>query len=384
VLLYLGEAIQGDLEEKSKNFNSAITAVEYLSIAHMEGKHLVTGSRDTLIKIISLGQYLSEKIISLYKKLLYEVPQYGAVGSRLSVYAIIIGFDENETKSLSGEQTTLHIPLRFFNDSSKIQPVNFIAENSDDTKLVRHLCRAYAFEKRLHNLKFNFNPVMGGGDQTAKEYKSSQDKGLFTICVVDSDKNYPDGNIGETARKVKFVNNTSIYSDYRILDCRELENLIPEKQLYLACSDDQTRMRAVNFIKYLEQTTNSEKRLYIDFKNGLKLLDIYSLLPNSPLRNYWGDARKLISDESHVDNECLLSNKCNEKSTCLTEGNKRDCRSIVMHSLGNKICESVVNILDLTSPQKLYESLCTLTKRLWDIIGSFVFSWSCCGIRLII
>jgi hypothetical protein len=145
-----------------------------------------------------------------------------------------------------------------------------------------------------------------------------------------------------------------------------------------------SRNRAVNFLKNLEQNEDREKRLYIDFKNGLKLIDIYSCPPNSHERKFWGDVKKLISENSDVDHECLLSNQCNKKDICLTDGNKRLCRSIVMYSLGSKICESVVNVLDTISPQKLYESLCTLTKKLWTSIGSFVFSWSCCGNRLTI
>lgn len=382
MLLYLDESIQKDLKEDSNNFISTLAAIEYLSLAHSEGKHLVTGSRNTLLKIVSLSEHLSMKNITLFKKILQEVPQYGSMHKKLPIYSVIVNFDGDYQRSSSASQTTIYIPIKFFNDSSKIQPVNLVAENSDDTKIISHLCRAFCFRNRFNNLKFFFKPIMGGGDHTAKEYKALQDKGVFTICVVDSDRKHPADSIGETAKKVKLADDQSVFSDFRILECRELENLISSRQLAEACKNDSSRRRAVNFLENLEETSNGEKRLYLDFKNGLRLLDIFSYKMDSPARDYFGNFKDIICEFSHIDNDCITSGQCSEKKSCLTDGKKRLCKSIIMHSLGDKICEAVVKYLDTLSPQKLSESICKFTEKLWDTIGGFVFSWSCCGIRI--
>lgn len=380
MLIYIDDSIIADLSVESKSFSPTITALEYLAMAHMEGKHLVTGSRKVLTQILSLNGHLSHKNITLYKRLLHEVPQYGCMHTKLSTYCRVFNFESEYKKTKTGDNTIIQLPISFFDDSSKVQPVNLVSENTDDTKLFQHICRAYSFENKLNNIKTKFQPIMGGGDQTAKQFTNYQEKGLFTICVVDSDKQHPNDSFGNTAKKVIEANDRSVFTDYYLLECREIENLISERQLQDVCKGDQNRMRAVNFISKLEKSKNNEKRFYIDFKNGLKLLDILAYPAGSERRKYWGNFKDLICEHSDVDNECIATETCSKKPSCLIE-KKRVCRSIIMYPLGEKIFESSLKILDKLSPLKIVESLCSFTRAQWLSLGSFVFAWSCTGNR---
>lgn len=139
---------------------------------------------------------------------------------------------------------------------------------------------------RVNGVSILFRHVAGAGKNIYKELKKSATHNRdFVYAICDSDKYYPDCEIGDTAKYLEegaeeLHGQGIIHMDYEILEVSEKENLIKPteyKNFYRPNS-------LLNSYLDIEKNQDMSKYLtYLDFKSGLKKSVFYKS------REYYSD-----------------------------------------------------------------------------------------------
>ena len=252
-----------------------------------------------------------------------------------------------------------------------IQKSVLLGENLHDCRFYKMVAKVYASNNRLGTLKLNCEDRLGGGSSITDVYRYTQEEDKrLCLCVVDSDKEFPSGNLGLIAHKLTEIDDESKPISRCIhLSCREVENMFSCKQLDLVIRKEATRMEARRVLGIIEKC-NRHIRFYIDIKNGLTIEKILKL-PNNPCRKYWIDSILAIQRSNGKPTaSCLGMSKCYEKD--------KDCACTIMPGFGEAILENVVEELDRYSIPKIDEMLCEIVRDEWMRVGQVIFSW-CVG-----
>lgn len=268
----------------------------------------------------------------------------------LDVYAVITISKHN---SRVGKELQIN-PFEeadFFLDA----PTYLCTENQRDAQFYQIVCNYYLSHEKMSNMASNYKKWKGGGSDFGNALKD--DNILlenFVFAIADSDKKYPDGKIGETAKSIKFLSHNRYNADYYILiNVSEVENLIPIKMVKKYNSN----------IADIEDTDLS----YFDFKEGLK----YQILYEKNCRAYW------ISNFSRVDIDWeeilkLVKDKSLSEYFDIVRG-----KSSLISGCGKKLLDS---LLDDDGWKNIREEDFTQSQLSeWKEVGKKVFSWTCCS-----
>ncbi len=118
--------------------------------------------------------------------------------------------------------------------------------------------------------------------------------------------------------------------------------------------------RDIRFYKKLAQA-------YI-FWSGLgkiKLWEILHVSPDLPSSKYWLHVLKVMK----IFGSCWSSHPCTDE---------KSCSCIVAHSLGDKILDAVIKVIQEKSDDEVARMVCELLKPEWENIGEIITAW-CCG-----
>ncbi|MEG4584873.1 hypothetical protein QUA54_06440 [Microcoleus sp. MOSTC5] len=269
-MLILIDSSVVDKGEENTWDDETVLALEILATARREGKHLVIAERKTLKKIARCCR-LSEITRNVYTHLSNHATQnFRSYLSVVKRYIEIVNpCLEPQVVENSGQQI-IQVAPRFFNDSESVQKTILLCENSDDAVFYETIAKVYLIWKK-RNVQIVCEPRGGGGNTISSEYINIQKaKKRFCLCIVDSDKIAPDGNLGSTASRLQTQSDsTCINTQTFILDCREIENLIPNSILSELCSGNQERLKA---LKYFENISSAvDIRYFLDLKKGTRM-----------------------------------------------------------------------------------------------------------------
>lgn len=178
-----------------------------------------------------------------------------------------------------------------------------LGENVMDVNIYKALALNYLENNEYRNkILLKFNSLGGGGAETANQYfYSCVHEKKFGICIVDSDKLYPEAKYGETAKKVLNYQNKGI-GEIVILEMRELENMIPiEIFEKLFCHNPDSLFNVFEDINIFREFYN-----FVDLKYGMKTKNLFD--PNC--YNYWKEILSQIKFQNLCEgckNNCLNS-----------------------------------------------------------------------------
>ena len=335
MLILIDSSVVDDGDENTWD-DETVVALDYLATARREGKHSVIANIETLKKIAQCSR-LSQKTRDIYTKLYNRSPQnYKSYPSVVKRYIEIVKpcLEPQVVDSLG--KKIIKVPPGFFNDSKLVQETILLCENSDDAILYETIAKVYLIWKK-NNAQFNAQIVCdrrgGGGNTISSEYINiKQAKKCFCLCIVDSDKIAPDGKLGSTASGLfqsdkiapdgKLGSTASglpqsdstdcIKTQTFILDCREIENLIPNSILSELLSGNSQRLEA---LKILESPSVVEVRCFLDIKQGTRLKEIIKDETNPKVKEFWESKFDLIPNISaRIDNWCLTNWQCSKNS----------------------------------------------------------------------
>jgi len=349
-------------------------AVEFLSLAHREGKHILTGSREILEDILAKCS-LRQRDAAMLERIRNERSQYGHFHLSVNRYVRVVRRAATHIQE-NGSQRIIYISLDKLQDSSTVQKTILLAENLLDTDLYLLFAKVYMSHARMKTLQVVAEQRGGGGSQVVTEYeriRNSQSR--LCLCLVDSDKRAPESSIGDIGRKISAMNSgSSPMCEAVITKVRMIENHFSIRQLEIPSIGNSDRMKAISFLEKMEQHSLLELRQSINFKDGVDLSKIHALPPDAPERSFFKqELKKLASSRAIAESPCLTEDECHGDPTC-------ECG--IMPGFGDAILENTLRELSRMSIPKLKESLCPATRNEWLDIGGIVFAWCCARTRV--
>lgn len=149
-------------------------------------------------------------------------------------------------------------------------PTYLCTENQRDGKFYQIVCNYYLSQERILNMDSRHKTWKGGGSDFGNALKNDSILSEnFIFAIADSDKCYPNGKVGKTAKSIMFLGHNRYNADfYILLNVSEIENMIPLKLVK----------------KYNSHIANlgDSDLSYFDFKEGLK----YQILYEKESRDY--------------------------------------------------------------------------------------------------
>lgn len=345
--------------------DDTVLALENLASARREGKHIVMAKRETLKKI-ALCSRLSQFARNIYHKLYNQSTQFQSYLYAVTRYIEIVNpCYEPQVVSDSGKQIIKVCP-RFFNDSESVQKTILLCENSDDAVLYEIIAKVYLIWKK-RNVQIVCEPRGGGGNTISSEYINIQQaKKRFCLCIADSDKIAPDGNLGSTASRLQTQSDsTCINTQTFILNCREIENLIPNSILSELCSGNPERLKALKYFQNISSAVDI--RDFLDIKKGTRMKEIMQA-SNPKVKSFWEVKLSLIPNiSSCIDKWCQANWQCSS--------NSGECKCKISLGFGESTLSNTVEYLKQKSPHEIAKIVDRSKHSDWEQIGQVVINW---------
>lgn len=362
------DIIDAAIERKDYKINDALDLLLMMAYSCRHGKHIVyvpclrtnTTKLKSLIGLIGLSNanalnYFNNKASGA--KHLFD---------NLSVKAIISYNNPIKTTDNESCRIIWINPV----EHTKFEPwieTYILTENLIDSEFFSYLIRYFLRIKNLRDAKYNFYPLMGGGDTMRKVLENEiLISRHFCLTLADSDKLYPNDVIGSTADKVKELMEQNPFNCgfYVMSNVREIENLIPKKIVVKLCMGK-------------DVSIFDKDPSFFDMKLGLCLVDLY----RDEVCSYWKD---LLQNNELFQERDDIKARCNEKKQYDAEIKSK---GHLLSGFGSNILALALNKSDKPKkkidPQNdLYttkeKDLNTFQQREWEAIGKEMFSWTCC------
>lgn len=236
-----------------------IIALENIIKSHGEGKHLIWMHAATIKELSHVDEFghFTKRTLNA---LVSQSTEYAYLYKQFDFY-VSVNFEDKHALSFS--DGVLNAGYLKFRDSTSTQQPILLAENDHDGEIYSWGARTYLQIRSLHSLKVNIE-ILSGGGSTTYDCFTRLDSGLrFFTCYIDSDKRHPKWPLGSTATRFKYI--PPGYKERRyleILDCHEVENIIPWKVLD-ALYKEKLESSLVH------KSENISFRAYPDHKDGL-------------------------------------------------------------------------------------------------------------------
>lgn len=341
-----------------KNKKSAISVLEKISFAYKYGKHIIYAKYPLLIRIIKI-QSLSKAVRNLYSELksknTFLGSIYNAVNLKTKITYSALSHREQDLIIINPDE---HDSFEFYEET------HLLVENLIDSRFFNFCIEFYKRQKSI-KCETLFYPLQGGGDPIDKVYDLEVHiKQHFCIAITDSDKSYPNANVGQTASKILRVDKKTTPFNcfiYVMSELREIENLIPFNIIKL-----NTNYKHADII---ENNINFNFS-YFDFKDGLKIAKLY----NRNNFNYW-ESNICSSNSQFIQKFQDIEDSIN----CFDKTEYEDywAKENIINGFGNNLLECCLdhysqNFKTITTTELTVEQL-----KEWMSIGKVLFEWSC-------
>lgn len=362
------DIIDAAIEKKDYEINDALDLLLMMAYCCRHGKHIVRvpclrtniPKMKSLIGLIGLSN--ARALNSLNNKVSCAKPLF----DNLSVKAIISYNNPIKTTDNESCRIIWINPLEHTSFEPWIE-THVLTENLIDSEFFSYIIRYFLKIKNLRGAKYNFYPLMGGGDTMRKVLENEiLISRHFCLTLADSDKLYPNDVIGSTANKVKELMEQNPFNCgfYVMSNVREIENLIPKKIVVKLCMGK-------------DVSIFDKDPSFFDMKLGLCLVDLY----RDEVCSYWKD---LLQNNVLFQERDGIKARCNEKKQydVAIKG-----KGHLLPGFGSDILALALNKSDkqkkkLDSKNDLYSitkrDLNTFQQREWEAIGKEMFSWTCC------
>jgi len=350
-------------------------ALENILGCYREGSHIVVCTPALCLAIKNRLFNNSTTQVWLLRSLAEEWPilsgHFGKIGSGVE----ISGDVETAQATDAGSFRLLRVPIKMFAKVGLTQPSTVLTENLDDADFLGVMARVYAAQNGLSPI-LKLNKVGGGGSTTAQQFANIQSNQCqFCLCVVDSDKKSPDGGIGDTSKAVRRIHDVSNpLVAVAITPCHELENTIPEA-LFQVISGSPTVLASAESISALKAHASPGSFEHVDFKNGVKLLDLITFGHGSPDSTFW--AGSLAKAKAKAGASLTVSEACLKNWAC---NNTAACSCVLLHPLGDNLLRNCNVYFEDTTVHRIKRLIDPHCQPMWTHLGRIVFEW-CCGWR---
>jgi hypothetical protein len=290
-------------------------ALENLGISAFQGHHLVGGSRQVLQRILEL-QGLSNRAKSAFRAANDRAMDFHALKQSISRRILAT----RNVLEAQFEPPQWHVPLRRFSEQIALQSPALLAENLSDARFYCELADKFRWHCKYRSLCFSAVPVGGGGSTTSVELRERiETHPRFTLCIVDSDREFPEAPLGNTAASCLAVLPTDTWhGKLKILWVRELENLLPQEWLCETTSGSQNP-NVTDTIRMLDTSQATFLRRFCDFKSGFTSCELISS-DSIAIRALTKANLHLISMRRPMVSACIAADSCALETPCFKQG----------------------------------------------------------------
>lgn len=376
MLFCLADSLVDGLASGDRAHDATVHALQELASARHDGCHAIYGSAFVLDAAASCID-LSAEARSVYRNIRTNLAPLKSLYDFVKrVVEIVLPSSRLEVRDEGNGRRVFKLPADLVT-LPLLRPTVLMSENLIDARVYRDMTEAYLYRIRVRGgSRLRAETRGGGGSQIYAEYGSLKgSRESLCVCVVDSDRHYPDCKMGDTAAKVVAEDERQTWplSELLVLPVHEVENLIPTA-IYQECAQgNPQRTRAVQSLQAIEKSQYAEHRFYLDIKNGLRLRDIVRVGEQHPYFLYWAPVAKNGREgEVRGNPDCWCALECGETG---------DCACVVCDGFGD-ILEAVSACLHEMTAQKRAEALDDLVLRAWDQIAPVIASWLWCEPRM--
>lgn len=279
-------------EISTNNFDEAlddpevVLAVERVLHAHACGLHVFVPSTRVLktLRCCAHFGFMSQQIL---KTIDDRYAELAGLAKNLRFTLDLVPQPAFSATRSNGRRA-VQVPIRDLARSRLPERVAVVFENAGrDRQFWDVVVRAW-LERQGYRIRFSMDPVNGGGSGTADEFERCLLSGRWALCIVDSDKTFPDDCFRNTANAVaekwggllRSHPNAHILGTALILPVREMENLIPPETLDWIFEDSRESVRKIAALSRLmkidaDRGVERERFRYgfVDLKDGHSFQD---------------------------------------------------------------------------------------------------------------
>ncbi len=368
-MLYVLDESIAELASSGGLISSNLAAMQYLLLSSIEGNHRVWANRSTLRALYECNDF-DRREKQAITRLLERVASDGSLKNKLSVYVKVVAHPGIPNSVTENNRRQIQIPLSWFDSSGKIQPTILLGENLSDALVLSKLAECAIVLNGLSFLPVKLRPNHGGGSTIPHVMNHNISNHNFCLCIVDSDKDFPDSPMGTTARSVQHYKNPSLYPLAEVLETRgrDLENSLPNIFYKTSCAPSSQMSKLL-----CDLTTKSEHELryFIDIEKGLNLKTFFAM-DDPVMKAYWEGKIPTIIKSTGID---LRSGNCTNSGACDKPTN---CACVLIKGNSNDILSNFHSQYSATDGHALTSWLDDSVKTEWKELGFAILGW-CCG-----
>lgn len=369
MLLFIDKTFVQDILD---NNQLAISAINLIALGRRQGNHFVLADRNNL-KLIRDNKFINADTKRVFTYLYENYPSFAVIKNKLTFFInITSGLNKMTLKNI-GSANICEISYDYFQDLKIATETVVIGENQSEINFYKYIAKYFKEQVGLASISLKCQPRMGGGNTTRVVYSNeqSQEK-TFCLCFVDSDKKYPQANIGDTLKAVKKADKADkLLAQYYSLNVREIENIIPLNILEKVTCHDVNHEFGYNTLKKIIESDNYKDVLFLDIKNGLSITN-YRRIKDVNLKSFINTicTNADLYTQEQLD-EFLKVEKEDDIET-----------KIVIQGLGSNVLDRTIKYIDEypnTKPSFDFNE----QKDEWCRIGEIFVNWTCCDARIL-
>lgn len=340
-------------------------ALENLLCSYKEGKHILTAEDvRSFDSVLSDGRF-SSRAKGAAKSCIAKAPELNGLRKALPHF-VEVGDSSTAHGSFytSGPHIIMRARLDWFSDSVAVQTPLLLCENGDDSRLYMLFAEAL-ISRRRWKTQIALTVRGGGGSDVAAQLRSDECARRMLLCILDSDRKRPEGALGATAKAALGVEmDDKALSRLEVLDCRELENLIPWPVVVECMMKPGSAQReAVAEIENARDRSAAAFWDFVDLKEGLTGYDAFSPAVDKNTRHFW------------LSSGLVRSHDCSEGDVRCEA--RRACKCVALPGLGEAVIRRVIEHLERMSAVKLAEALKLDDAPALNRVAELVASWGC-------
>lgn len=356
MLFYLDDSLIVD--SKDAKFFEIKKSVRNLALCVVESKHLLTGSYIVIEHFEGVFRGNEDEVSILFHNMKRDFA-ICAIPSCLTYYIEVVNGEPKELQTNNGV-TIGQVHYNFFVDTYSCQACALVGEDRRDTEFYKHIIDWYLSVYLGVNLKYSFDGIRGGGDNTEEEIIEQKRRKRVCLGIVDTDKKYPTDIVksNSTCGKCRNITNSALCRVI-VLNVQEVENIIPLNYINKLEWKDGAEINKMHFDELCYRAKSEYLLPFFDLKKGIRKKDIMGNL------GYYNFAK-----------ECFLQNRYINKDFdfegYLSTLNDDDYVYRPLKSaLFKVVCEELLNKKNLKPELMEYQEV------EWKNIGEAIMNFAC-------
>jgi hypothetical protein len=355
-----------------------VDGIDCLAMGVAEGSHRIIGSRQVLTNLSGQVAF-QRKTRNVFQRALGRVAEEGKLKALLNVYGRIqAGPAAIPVSKTINNQREITFPLRWFDQSSKVQRTILLGEHLSDAHVLQKVAEAGAALANLNHLPIRCRPNLGGGSTISLVLAANISANSFCICIVDSDRACPGGTLGGTATSVQIFKNPTAYPLVEVMETtgRDLENHLPDFFYHAEYGSNLRCCTLAAMMMHLTSCGETDLRSHLDIENGVKLRQILAHPAHSPERNFWLAKLSIILNQVGTSAlPCLATAICSAPA-------RTPCTCAPVDGIPSNVLDLFASRYADSSPYQLAGWLDDSVRPEWHRLGSSIASWCCADERL--